>query len=259
VLPLIVIASAGMLADEGGEAFIVPDGWPGVKSGCGPALNNMVEQRRRFVACGERCIHSIFETKSAELLTRPLRHPQRACQVHHTEYQLHDYGHACGVGLQVKLALEVLGSAWYRGVEEWRSDGVAFELAARTMGPERTAQLIASNLCTRLGLDAQRRGGIDRDTDVLSSLLLFHYLIQSDAIQIRPSRRLAFREPTPQCLIRAVEGMRADAIALTRREMEQSDPHAVWRLYTMHLPRSTEMLFQEYVVKPCAGIYSNLQ
>jgi hypothetical protein len=41
ILPLIVMASAGIIADEGGEAFIVPDGWPGVKSGNGPALNNM--------------------------------------------------------------------------------------------------------------------------------------------------------------------------------------------------------------------------
>jgi hypothetical protein len=128
------------------------------------------------------------------------------------------------------------------------------------MSTNSAAQLVASNLCTRFGLDAQRRGGLDRDTDVLASLLTFHYLIQSEAIRIGPaSHRLALMETTPQCLVRAVELMRADAVKLTRSEMEQADPHAIWRLYTLQVPRATEMLFEEYVVKPCAGIYRDLR
>jgi hypothetical protein len=260
VLPLNVMASAGMIANEGGEAFIVPDGWPGVKSGNGPALNNMLEQRRRFIDSGGHCIRTIFEPRSAELLTGPLRSAPKAFRIQHCEYQMHDYGHACGLGLQRKLGAEVLSSAWYRGVEEWRSDGVGFELIARLMNVERSAEMIASNLCTRFGLDAQRRGGLDCDTDVLASLLTFHYLVQAKAIQIgRDGRQLAFSDPTPEGLLRAVELMRAEAVQLTRSEMERADPHAIWRLYAIQVPRATEMLFEQYIVKPCGGIYLDLR
>jgi hypothetical protein len=147
VIPTRVYASAGLLSAERGEAFVVPDGWIHAQDGNGPALNNMHEQRKRFTKAGRRCIRAIFDRASADFLLEPFREKNAAFQLQYEEYQMHDFGHATGIGLNYKLRHEdILATPSLRGVEEWRADGVAFDLADRVLPRDRAAQLIASNL-----------------------------------------------------------------------------------------------------------------
>jgi len=260
VLPMRVHDSAGLLSAERGEAFVVPDGWIDVQDGNGPALNNMYEQRRRFTRAGRRCIRAIFNRSSADFLLEPFREKQAAFQLQYEEYQMHDFGHAAGIGLNYKLRHEdILATPSLRGVEEWRADGVAFDLADRVLPRDRAAQLIASNLVTRLGLDAHRLGGLDLDADAMASLMTFHYLIETDTFKPDHSGRLTLRDISYEGLRRAVEPMRAAAIRLTREELASRDPRAIWRHYRLDRSPSTEMLFEEHILQPCRGFYSELR
>jgi hypothetical protein len=260
VLPVRVFASAGLIGDESGEAFVVPDGWSFLGSAEGPALNDMGEQRRRFLQSGQRCICSIFEPESAEILLGALAEEEAGILTQHREYQLHDVAHACGIGLKTKLADDLLTSPWYRAVEEWRADGVAFEIAARLLPEREAAMLVSSNFCVRFGVDAHRTGSVERDTDVNASLLTFSCLLENGSIEIGPSGHLAFVNATPRGLVQAVELMRAETVALTRKELKLSCPQGIWQLYgSIPLHRAASVLFKGHVVTPCHGMFATLQ
>lgn len=254
VIPVHVHASAGMLAGDAGEAFIVPDGWDGVTTG--PALNNMSEQHKRFISSGIKCITKCWEPRSASLLLRGFREKRHAFQVRSNEYQLHDFGHATGLGLAYKVANNLLRSPMDHGTEEFRADGVGpFELGSRLLTEHRAAEVVASNLCTRFGLDAHRKGG-NLDGDAYASELTFYHLIESGAIT-RSNGKMKFNNPSPYGLLRAVEVLRAVAVKLTREEM--ADPSSMWRLYRIDIPRGHSLMFHEYIVEPCRGLYNDLQ
>jgi len=259
VLPVSVAASAGLLSKQSGEAFIVPNGWSPVANGNGPALNNMEEQRRRFLIA-EGCIQKIFDHESAEILLAPLRNLDDWVQTVTDEYQLHDFGHATGLGLIKKLDSGVLQTTYLGGVEEWRADGVAFELAGRMLPIERVGRILASNLVTRFGLDSHRRGRF-LDTDVNAGLLTFNCLIEADAISVNNRGELCFTRSSLDSLIKAgaVDFLRSEAVRLTRNELRSSDPRSVWRAFNFTPNKAAELFFMEHVVTRCAGSYEELR
>jgi hypothetical protein len=258
VLPVSVRASAGLLAREEGEAFVVPNGWP-IEDGDGPALNNMIEQRRRFETA-KRCVEKIFEPEAAELLLGPLSEFDQYVQVLSDEYQLHDFGHASGIGLMRMLKADVLRTPFLGGIEEWRADGVAFEIGQKVLPLERLERVFASNLITRFGLDAQRQGGLI-DTDVNAALFTFTCLLDTGAITTGRHNQLRFTRSSLRDLLNAgaTEFLRSEAIRLTRAEMAYDDPRSIWRLKGVDPSRAAETLFREHIVEPCLGAFTNLR
>lgn len=261
IVPIKSHAGAGWFAGESGEAFLVPNGWAGLRDGDGPVLNNMSEQLARVEKAAFEAIRAIFDdASSALLLSAYTPEPMLAARLN-AEYSFHETGHASGIGLNHKLAAGVLNSPFYGAVEEWRADGVAFEVARRSLPLETAGTLVASNLITRFGIDAHRKGALDFDTDVNAVLLTFHSLIKSGMLKVNPENRLSFADATLTGLVRATELMCASAISLTRREMQLSDPRAIWTLYPnmIAVPESVRHLFQQTVINPCLGLYRELR
>lgn len=259
VLPVEVITSFGHLNSEAGDAFIVPDGFAWSPTGDGPAINNMTEQRRRLESAGFNCIQQIFDDASSSLLLEPLLERQHGIVTQHFEYQLHDAGHASGPGLHWKLNSGLLPTFWSQGVEEWRADGVDFELASRALPPEQAAQVVASNFVVRFGVDAHRGGGVDRDFDIVVALLTLDRLFKSDALRIRGGR-LSFVDPTQRGLLRAVELHRTEATRLTRDEVMLTHPSGIARLHgEFGVPYAVVEVFNGLIVEPCKGLFQELR
>ncbi len=261
LIPFYADLLAGWFAGEAGEAFIVPNGWAGLPDGDGPVLNNMSEQLERVGKAATEAIRKIFDPPSATLLLSVYSPQSRLMTTLNTEYSFHEAGHATGVGLNHKLAAGILNSPFFGAVEEWRSDGVGFEAAQKLLTPVTAGNLIASNLITRFGIDSHRKGALDLDTDVNSALLTFQSLIESGAMRIHADNRLGFIDPTFPGLVRATELMRASALALTRKEMQLSDPHGIWTLYpnAVTVSESVRLLFRQIVITPCIGLYRELR
>jgi hypothetical protein len=259
VIPVEVSNSSGHLSQESGEGFIVPDGWRFTTTGHGPAINNMDEQRKRLETAGFAAIMRIFEPASASLLMQPLINREAGIITQHFEYQYHDAGHAAGKGLHWKLNHQLLLPYWNQGIEEWRADGVAFELAARTLPEEHAADLIKSNFVTRFGVDSHRGGGIDRDFDMVVALLTLDRLIRSGAVKVR-GRQLALADPTPRGLRQAVELHRTEAVRLTRDELTLQHPSGLARLHAAFtVGPATLEIFNGLVVEPCRGLFNSLR
>jgi hypothetical protein len=258
LLPVRPLVSCGSFGTEEGEAFIVPDGWAWAGRALGPPLNDMTEQRRRFVEQGRECLRRIFEPESAELLVGALEDEESGPVTQHLEYQYHEAGHASGIGLEQRLFERCLPTNWHRGVEEWRSDGVAFELARRTLSPVDSGKLVASNLCIRFGIDAQRRGGIDRDTDMNCSLLTLDRLLRSGSLRIHGGR-LGFLVPTYPSLALAVEALAFEAVQLTRAELGSEASGIIRRYARVDVAPATRDIFRRLVVDCCLGIFRALR
>ncbi len=67
---------------------------------------------------------------------------------------IHDAGHAAGLGLRRKVNDNLIPGYWYRGVEEWRADGIGFEIGTRLLDATAAADDVASNFVVRFGLSA---------------------------------------------------------------------------------------------------------
>lgn len=261
LVPIEVSQSWGHLSGESGEAFVVPSAWAWMVLGThvGPALNNMSEQRRRWENAGFDCIERIFDLESARLLLSPVRDRAHGIAVQSCEYQLHDCGHAAGLGLDYKLEKGFLPNHWMQGIEEWRADGIDFELAAAALTPEQAYSVVASNFVTRFGLDAHRGGGYDRDYDVVVVVLLLDRLLKSGALRLR-NGQLSFTDPTPRGLLRAVELQRTETLQLTRAELSLEHHSGLARLYSaISASPATEEIYNAYVVAPCKGLYPELR
>jgi hypothetical protein len=259
LIPIEVLVSCGYAGNESGEAFLVPDGWLFPKSEQGPALNDMKEQRRRFEDSAKICIETIFEKTSAALLIEAFEASEPWYALQHREFLYHEIGHTTGLGLKRKLAGNWLTTPWYRAVEEWRSDGVEFELLARTLSPSDAGKTLAANLVLRFGVDSQRMGGIERDTDVSASLLTFDRLMEAGFLKIGKSRKLEFAVPTYQRLLASTELHRFDAVRLTHDEIALTYPEGLWSLYgSVKVSRGARNLFQGLVIDPCLGKFSTL-
>ncbi|MBW4594946.1 MAG: hypothetical protein KME46_19075 [Brasilonema angustatum HA4187-MV1] len=253
------IASCGNVSGETGEAFIVPHRWCFPNSVSGAVLNNTSEQRRRFLGSSRECIQKIFEYETANLLLDPLEDKINGERYRHADTQVHEAGHASGLGFDFKLKQKLFQNYAYAGVEEWRSDSLGFEFAACTLPAQEAGKLVAVNFCIRFGLDAHRLGGIEKDVDVYASLLSLEHLFQNDAIYITKNGQLALRNLSYPGLLQAVELHRAQALCLTRRELNLKSPTGLFSLYRIDIHPSTQSIFQGLVIEPCQGIWAQLQ
>lgn len=259
ILPVSLRSSCGNIGGEAGEAFIVPNGWGIPSSAAGPVLNDMGEQSSRFLEGGRVCIGRIFEPQTAELLLRAYEDDEMRVQVQHQEYQFHEAGHASGLGLTRKLDGGLLATWWHGAVEEWRADGVAFEVASHLLNEEGFGRLVASNLCTRFGLDAQRSGGPDRDRDAAAALLTLDQLLRSGSLIIK-QHKLALRDPSYRGLVRATALHRAHAMQLTQDELGlQYELGLHGRYGSIAVEPGSRAVFEGLVREPCAGIYKELR
>ncbi len=253
------IASWGNVSGESGEAFVVPHRWCFPNSVCGPALNNAKEQRRRFLGSSRECIQKIFECETANLLLGPLEDEINGERYRHVDTQVHEAGHASGLGFDFKLKHKLFRNYTNSGVEEWRSDSLGFEFAACTLPAQEAGKLVAVNFCIRFGLDAHRLGGIEKDVDVYASLISLEYLFQNDAIYITKNSQLALRNLSYPGLLQAVELHRAQALCLTRRELNLKSPTGLLSLYKVDIHPSTQSIFQGLIMERCQGIWAQLQ
>jgi len=253
------IASWGNVSGESGEAFVVPHRWCFPNSVCGPALNNAKEQRRRFLGSSHECIRKIFEYETANLLLGPLEDEINGERYRHLDTQVHEAGHASGLGFNFKLKHKIFRNYTNSGVEEWRSDSLGFEFAACTLPAQEAGKLVAVNFCIRFGLDAHRLGGIEKDVDVYASLISLEYLFQNDAIYITKNSQLALRNLSYPGLLQAVELHRAQALSLTRRELNLKSPTGLLSLYKVDIHPSTQSIFQGLIMEPCQRIWEKLQ
>ncbi len=259
VLPFIRISACGNLGDEEGEAFVVPDGWVWQNSVSGLALNDMAEQGRRFEDSGRRCIEQIFDADTAALLLAPLDPNNGGLGVRHRSYEIHDAGHAAGIGLMRKANEGLIPGFWYRAVEEWRADGIGFELGARLLSEELAGWDIASNFCVRFGIDAHRSGTVDGDIDVACTLLILDRMLRQGALRVRAGR-LALADVSYRGLVCAMEMLRHDTIELTRRELQLEHATGVMRLYgSLDVHGATEAILEGVVREPCRGFFSTLR
>ncbi|KYC42723.1 hypothetical protein WA1_15405 [Scytonema hofmannii PCC 7110] len=253
------IASCGNTSGESGEAFIVPNGWSFPNIVCGPALNNAREQRRRFLGSSRECIQKVFEYETANLLLGPLEDEINGERYRHIDTQVHEAGHASGLGFDFKVKQNLLQNYTHSGVEEWRSDSLGFEFAACTLPAEEAGKLVAVNFCIRFGLDAHRLGGIEKDVDVYAGLISLEHLFQNDAIYVTKKGQLALRNLTYPGLLQAVELHRAQALCLTRRELNLKSPTGIFSLYKINIHPSTQSIFQALVMERCQGVWTQLQ
>jgi hypothetical protein len=255
ILPFWCTASFGFAYGDSGEAFIVPDGWalPGIQSG--RALNNMSAQKRRFEQSSERTLTTIFAADSAKLMLAPLNDAFNGTLLMHREFQYHEAGHAAGIGLHHKIEAEVLRTTWDGGVEEWRADGVEFSLLGNDLGPVEAGKTIAANFCLRFGVDAHRMGGIERDTDVMATMLTLNSLLKTRALRIDENRQLRFKDESYAGLFRATVDHREDAVQLTRDELSLTYDQGIWGLYaSVAVDRATWVVFDGLVRLPCRDI-----
>lgn len=260
VIPVRAYGGAGWLSGQAGEAFIVPNAWTGLESGNGPALNNMSEQSIRVGQNASKAIRKIFDDDAADLLLSVYRTQLKQWRTMQAEYQLHESGHAAGLGLNYKLSAGVMNSPWVSAVEEFRSDGVAFEIARRILPLAAAGALVSSNLITRFGIDAHRSGGLNRDTDVNCALLTFNALFHSGMLRVGASGKLRFERATREGLVMTAEPMREMAVALTRAELRLNDPQGIKALYdAVSVPEAVRRLFQEKVLDPARDIYTDLR
>ncbi|MEB3279246.1 MAG: DUF6014 family protein [Lyngbya sp.] len=253
------IASCGNLSGESGEAFIVPNGWPFPNSIYGPALNNAKEQRRRFLGSSRECIQKVFESDTANLLLGPLEDEINGERYRHVDTQVHEAGHASGLGFDFKIKHNLLPNYFYSGIEEWRSDSLGFEFAACILSAEEAGKLVAVNFCIRFGLDTHRLGGLEKDVDVYASLISLEHLFQNDAIYVTKNGQLALRNLSYPGLLQAVELHRAKALSLTRRELNLESPTGLLSLYKVDIHPSTQSIFQGLVRERCQGAWAQLQ
>jgi hypothetical protein len=239
------LASFGHADADRGEAFLVPDAWAFCNNKAGPALNNMTFQQQRMDRCGDKYLSSVFSAPSREFLTRSLANPAAATMIRHREFQFHEAGHAAGLGLHRKLSMGVLPTAWHRGVEEWRADGVEFELLARMLPAERAGEAIAANYCLRFGVDAHRRGQIEEDTDVVAALLCLDSLLAGGSLYIDVDRKLRFKDESFTGLIDASERHRSNALQFTIDESSAGFEDRIQMLYgSLPVERSTRVIFE---------------
>jgi hypothetical protein len=221
----------------------------------------MDEQLKRFEQIGHQAIRRIFDDRSAELLLSSFKVAGENRNIRMLEYAYHDGGHATGIGLARKIRENVLQGSWYRAVEEWRADGVAFELAGRILSAPVFGSLVASNLCTRFGVDALRQGGPELDTDVTVVKLTFHHLLKGGALAVGRDGKLTLTATSLTDLGRSVAVLRKAAVDLTHDELLLEHVLGIHGLYGSRFAITTDLddLFRQTVLGPCRDLVSGLQ
>jgi hypothetical protein len=254
------LATFGFTGSESGEAFLVPNGWDSVASEFGSAINDLRQQRERFLKLGQKVIQKIFEPNSAKFLLEWSKSKNLAYQVQSFEYQFHEYGHFTGISLKEKINKNLLICPWFAAVEEWRADGVAFDLTRRCLSEADAANVICANLCLRFGIDAQRAGGIENDTDANSCLILFDRMLKQGSIQITNEHQLRLNINSVEDILDCISSTSADTISITQEESQLQDHRAIWNLYGgVQVSPISRNLFELYVRTPCQQFENNLR
>jgi hypothetical protein len=254
------MATGNLNGPNGGEAFVVPDGFEWArktKEFVLPAINNATEQFRR-VSTGFKCIERIFEPVTARALVEPIKNWESFVRIQNTEYLLHDIGHHAGIGLNFKLDQGLLPTYWLQGQEECRADAMEFAILAETFIAEEAKAIIASNFVTRFGIDAHRQGGIDGDYDVTVVLWLLDHLLKSNSLYIKGGQ-LGIRNVETDGLLRAVEGPIIDGLERTREELKLERKSGLARLYNFTPNKFTLEIFREFVLNPCRDLATGLR
>lgn len=269
IVPVKIQAAAGAVCGEGGEAFVVPDGWCFTGSERGPAINNLTEQRRRYLESGVECINKIFTKQSAKLITDLINAgEQEHCETLYLEYQYHEVGHSSGFPLQDKIRAGLLTNFWVRAMDEWRADGISFATMTKVLSAEELGKACASTLGTRFGIDAHREGGMEVDVDVNVALLLFDRMIQSGCI-CEDNGQLTLRAQSYEELGALLARQIQDTLEITaaervlyeryrKGEEVQQAIHGVYGSSIRIEPSSREM-FERLVRQPCKGMYASLK
>lgn len=255
VIPFSAVAMAGNAAhDDAAEAFIVPN-WKFPQASLGPALNNMTAQRERFKS-GYEAVARIFSPATASFLIEKTESDLIGTQVQHWEYLSHELGHATGVPLERKLQRELLSNPLYRGVEEWRSDGVYQYILKNALNWPGAASVIASNLTVRFGVDAHRSGGVQLDTDAYCAAIHLKYMLGSGLFRVDSHGSLELLKLSDEGLVEAMSFGAASAAALTRREAIAEHDQNIWGWYQeQSLSPADVFQFNKLIVEPCADIW----
>lgn len=252
------VATGSFDGRNGGEAFIVPDGVDDWKeTEVLPALFNATELFRRTKKSIKR-IELIFDSETAKVLTAPLHDWESYIEIQSLEYGLHDVGHHSGLGLNFKLANNLLPDYWIQGIEEWRSDSIDFAVAAQILPSAAAEKIVASNFVTRFGMDAHRSGGVDGDYDIVVVLWLLQHLLRNGSLTVKHNK-LSIRNVGSGGLLEAVKSAAAEGVALTRAELKLEQASGIARLYNFKIDEDTLEFFNEYVLKPCKSIETNLR
>ena len=246
-IPFICLCAAGHHGFETSEALILPELWMIPDSVNGPVLSNLTQHRHRFYRSVKKNIRRIFEPSTAKLLLESLTDEEIGVERQSREYWYHEASHATGLGIRHKVRNNLLLTNWYSGIEEWRTDGVEFELAVRTLPNEEIGKLVAANLCLRFGVDAQRTTNSDLDTHAICSLLMLDCFLRSGVFCIQDNQ-LALCNPNNENLAKTVEMHRTEAILLTREEIavESIDCYQL-----IKVEQEIREIFQKFVIKPC--------
>lgn len=228
VLGFRLFTSFGLVGGEKGEAFVVPTSWQFPQALDGPALNDMTEQTVRL-RLALQSVDVIFDEQTLGTLLPTVLDPIRSASLRNLEYQYHDAGHSTGRGIKYKMR-----SGWFRqprncGIEEWRSDGVMFKLAAEMAGQKVTSKLVASNLVLRFGVDAHRKGGVERDPDVYCTTLLLDDLIESGHFDVTSTGKIVFGVRKADELACLIVPMMRRALDYTKAEL--SDQSKLEQIY----------------------------
>lgn len=181
------LATCGFAGGVESEAFLVPNAWELKNSEFGPSLNNMTEQICRS-RLGVSAINKLFCTESAKLLTGVISDQVNSSYLQNLEFQYHEVGHSTGIGFAKKIQNGFFINSKNCALEEWRSDGVAFDLMGRLESPEIKGKLVAANLALRVAVDAQRTGIETWDADELAAGLTFITLLKTGAMNIRGNK-----------------------------------------------------------------------
>ena len=240
------IAVCGNVGQE--EAFMSPEGWNFPGSTYGPALVNMAAHQTRFSTWIESRIKAIFCPATADLILEVLNDQTAQLQ----EYCLHEAGHCAGMGLQHKLANNLLPDAQQKGWEEYKTDIVGFYLANKALTPEMVGRTVAATLCIRFGIDAHRLGGPDQDHDALSALLILDRMLMSGQLQVLEDGKLSLRNVSFEGLQHATVPHRLEAEYLMQQEIKHmEEPQHLMSIYNWQRPHPNSRQVFDHVVAAC--------
>lgn len=230
-LPFTSIAVCGNIGLQ--EAFLSPDGWCWPQANLGPALVNITSHQSRCSVWVTKRIRKIFAPETADLILALRRDQAMQFQ----EYCLHEAGHAAGMGLQLKLAHDLMPDSHHKGWEEYKTDIVGFLLAGQALSPTQVGQLVAATMLIRFGIDAHRPGGAGADHDAMATLLLLDHMIQSGALEVLENGQLSLTEVSYAGLYEATATARAAAIELLAQEQNCIDcPQEIMAFYDQQHP-----------------------
>ena len=258
VTPVFPIKPLAVVGNTEDLSFIVPDGWIWRDSGLGPPFWDLALERKMYLEAGRRCIERIFDADTAACVLAPLD-PDDGVMVQYRSFEIHDAGHASGLGLTRKNNDGLIPGYWYRGIEEWRADAIGFEVGARLLPPLEAAADVASNFCVRFGQIPPTTPGPDGPTEHTTCTLLMLDRLLREGNLVARGDRLGLRDPTPEGLVRAMEPQRNEIIELTRQELDLTDASGVMRLYgSLSLHRATIVVYQAMMHEPTRGFYKGV-